>query len=57
MRYTYDIVDAQNRTLEAGFSSEDEAYTYVQHLGLTDYTILKREHYTTTGLGRDPDLH
>ena len=58
MRYTYDVVDdTSGRVLEAGFSSEEEAYVYVQHYQITNYTIVKREHYTTTGLGRDPDLH
>ena len=58
MRYTYDIVDtASNTILESGFSSEEEAYTYVQHYQILNYTIVKREHPTVTGLGRDPDLH
>ena len=58
MRYTYDVVDdASNTVLESGFSSEEEAYTYAQHFQILNYTIVKREHYTTTGLGRDPDLH
>ena len=58
MRYTYDVVDdTSNSVLESGFSSEEEAYTYAQHFQIINYTIQKREHYTTTGLGRDPDLH
>ena len=57
MRYTYDVLDARGREIETGFSSEEEAYTYVQTLNITDYTVRKNEHYTTTGLGRDPDLH
>ena len=58
MRYTYDVVDdASNTVLESGFSSEEEAYVYAQHFQIINYTIQKREHYTTTGLGRDPDLH
>jgi hypothetical protein len=58
MRYTYDVVDGDDNTiLEAGFSSEEEAYTYAQHYQLVHYTIVKREHPTVTGLGRDPDLH
>lgn len=57
MRYTYDVLDARGTEIETGFSSEEEAYTYVQTLNITDYTVRKNEHYTTTGLGRDPDLH
>ena len=58
MRYTYDVKDtASDRILEAGFSSEEEAYTYAQHYQITNYTIVKVEHHTVTGLGRDPDLH
>ena len=58
MRYTYDIQDdASNSILETGFASEEEAYVYAQHFQILHYTIVKREHYTTTGLGRDPDLH
>ena len=58
MRYTYDIVDdASDTILEAGFSSEEEAYVYTQHYQILHYTIVKREHPTVTGLGRDPDLH
>ena len=58
MRYTYDIVDtSSNTTLESGFSSEEEAYVYTQHFQIINYTIIKREHHTVTGLGRDPDLH
>ena len=57
MRYTYDVVDARDEVIEGGFASEEEAYTYTQTLNITEYTIRKVEHYTTTGLGRDPDLH
>lgn len=58
MRYTYDIQDdTSNSILETGFASEEEAYVYAQHYQLLNYTVVKREHYTTTGLGRDPDLH
>ena len=58
MRYTYDIQDdASNSILETGFASEEEAYVYAQHYQLVHYTVVKREHHTTTGLGRDPDLH
>ena len=58
MRYTYDIQDDTSMSiLESGFSSEEEAYVYAQHYQLIHYTIVKREHPTVTGLGRDPDLH
>ena len=58
MRYTYDVVDdTHNSVLEGGFSSEEEAYVYTQHYQLINYTIVRREHPTVTGLGRDPDLH
>ena len=49
MRYTYDVVDERGRVVERGFSSEEEAYEYCSIMNIT--------HYTTTGLGRDPDLH
>ena len=58
MRYTYDVCNARTgEPIECGFSSEEEAYEYTQIQNITDYTIQKREHYTVTGLGRDPDLH
>jgi hypothetical protein len=57
MRYTYDVLDARGNEIETGFASEEEAYVYVQTLGILEYTVRKVEHYTTTGLGRDPDLH
>ena len=58
MRYTYDVVDtAGDGVIESGFASEEEAYVYAQHFQIVNYTVVKREHYTTTGLGRDPDLH
>ena len=58
MRYTYDVVDdTSNTVLETGFTSEEEAYTYAQHFQILNYTIVKVEHHTVTGLGRDPDLH
>ena len=58
MRYTYDVVDdASDSVLESGFASEEEAYVYAQHFQIINYTIVKREHPTVTGLGRDPDLH
>ena len=57
MRYTYDVLDSNERVIEGGFSSEEEAYTYVQIQCITDYTVRKNEHPTVTGLGRDPDLH
>jgi len=57
MRYTYDVVDARGTTVETGFASEEEAYEYCSIMQITDYTVRKNQHYTTTGLGRDPDLH
>lgn len=58
MRYTFDVLDARTgEAIERGFSSEEEAYTYVQIQNIVDYTIRKNEHYTVQGLGRDPDLH
>lgn len=62
MRYTYDILDARGNTVETGLNSETEAQTVIdirteQGVDTSDYTIRRVEHYTTTGLGRDPDLH
>lgn len=62
MRYTYDILDARGNTVETGLNSETEAQTVIdirqeQGVDTGDYTIRRVEHYTTTGLGRDPDLH
>ena len=57
MRYTYTLRDSRDRVIESGFASEEEAYIYVQTLGITDYTIEQVQHYTVTGMGRDPDLH
>ena len=57
MRYTYTLKDSRDQVLESGFASEEEAYIYVQTLGITDYVIEREQHYTVTGMGRDPDLH
>lgn len=62
MRYTYDILDARGNTVETGLNSETEAQTVIdirqeQGVDTSEYTIRRVEHYTTTGLGRDPDLH
>ena len=62
MRYTFDVVDARGEVIEQNLSSEEEAHTYIAMLqdqghDTASWTIVKNEHYTVKGLGRDPDLH
>ena len=62
MRYTYDILDGRGNTVERNLNTEAEAQTVIdirrdQGVDTRDYTVCRREHYTTRGLGRDPDLH
>ena len=63
MRYTYDVVDARDRTVETNFNSEEEARLYIdvkREQGVQDtntWRIVEQSHYTVQGLGRDPDLH
>ncbi len=62
MRYTYSIHSATGTLIEENLNSEQDAYTVIQHLADAGvdtgaFTVSRVEHYTTTGLGRDPDLH
>ena len=62
MRYTYSIHSGTGVLVEDNLNSEEDAYTVIQQLtssGLNTsaFTVTRVEHYTTTGLGRDPDLH
>ena len=62
MRYTYNVYSGTGTLVEANLNSEEEARIVIEHLSdagvdTRDFTIAKQEHYTTTGLGRDPDLH
>ena len=62
MRYTYSIHSGTGTLVEENLGSEEEAHTVMQHLAdagvnTCAFTVVKHEHYTTTGLGRDPDLH
>ena len=62
MRYTYDVLDARENTIETGLSSEAEAHDYIaimrdSGMDTADWHIRKVEHATVRGLGRDPDLH
>tara|TARA_B100001093_G_scaffold369019_1_gene353965 strand:- start:389 stop:577 length:189 start_codon:yes stop_codon:yes gene_type:complete len=62
MRYTYNVYSGDGTLVEAQLNTEEEAHVVIAHLGdagvdTRDFTIVKQEHYTTTGLGRDPDLH
>jgi len=62
MRYTYDVLDARENTIETGLSSEAEAHDYIaimrdSGVDTADWHIRKVEHATVRGLGRDPDLH
>lgn len=61
MRYTFDVLDAQNKVLDT-LASESEAHEYIAIMrdngaNTVDWNIRKQEHATVTGLGRDPDLH
>lgn len=62
MRYTYDVLDARENTIETGLSSEAEAHDYIaimrdSGMDTADWHIRKVEHATVKGYGRDPDLH
>ena len=62
MRYTYNVYSGTGTLVEAQLNSEEEAQTVIAHLrdagvDTTDFTVKQQAHYTTTGLGRDPDLH
>lgn len=62
MRYTYTITDSRNNVVEDSLNSEQDAHDYLsllssQGIPTNDFQIVKVEHYTVTGLGRDPDLH
>ena len=61
MRYTFDVLDAQNNVLD-NLASESEAHEYIAIMrssghNTSEWHIRKLEHATVTGLGRDPDLH
>ena len=61
MRYTYDVLDAQNNVLDT-LASETEAHDYIAIMrdsghNTSDWHIREVAHATVTGLGRDPDLH
>ena len=62
MRYTYDILDERGNAVEKNLNTEAEAQTVIdirteQGVDTSRYSIRRVEHYTTRGLGRDPDLH
>jgi len=62
MRYTYNIVDSRGNTIHAKLSSKEEAHEIIaimqsQGTDTSDFSIEELQHYTVTGLGRDPDLH
>ena len=62
MRYTYEIHSGDGTVVERDLSSREEAHTVIQHLADAGantgaFSIVEVAHYTTTGLGRDPDLH
>ena len=62
MRYTYNVYSGTGVLVEENLNSEEEARVVIAHLleagvNTTDFRIRQQEHYTTTGLGRDPDLH
>ena len=62
MRYTYNVYSGDGTLVEANLSSEEEAQVVIAHLSeagvdTRDFSVECVQHYTTTGLGRDPDLH
>ena len=62
MRYTYNVHSGDGTVVEANLNSEEEARVVIEHLreagvDTGDFAVVCIEHYTTTGLGRDPDLH
>ena len=62
MRYTYNVYSGTGVLVEENLNSEEEARTVIAHLleagvDTRDFYVRQKEHYTTTGLGRDPDLH
>ena len=62
MRYTYNVYSGDGTLVEAQLNTEEEAHVVIAHLrdsgvDVVDFEVKQIEHYTTTGLGRDPDLH
>lgn len=62
MRYTYNVKSGDGTTVETNLNSEEEAYSVIAHLrdagvDVADFEVEVVTHYTTTGMGRDPDLH
>ena len=57
MYIKYDLYDSTGNPIELGLNSREEAWEYAEQKQLTDYSIVERQVYTVTGLGRDPHLH
>ena len=62
MRYTYNVYSGDGTLVESQLNTEEEAHVVIAHLrdagvDVGDFEVKCIEHYTTTGLGRDPDLH
>ena len=62
MRYTYNIVDSRGNIIHEKLPSKEEAHEIIammqsQGTDTSDFSIEELQHYTVTGLGRDPDLH
>ena len=62
MRYTYNVYSGTGVLVEENLNSEEEARVVIAHLleagvNTSDFVVKQQEHYTTRGLGRDPDLH
>ena len=62
MRYIYRIEDGRGAVIHGSIPSREQADEIVQIMSsqgvdVQDYVIVEEEHYTVTGMGRDPDLH
>jgi len=62
VRYIYRIETGRGAVVHGSIPSREQADEIMQIMSsqgvdVQDYTIMEEEHYTVTGMGRDPDLH
>ena len=62
MRYIYRIETGRGNVVHGSIPSREQADEILQIMSsqgvdVQDYVIVEEEHYTVTGMGRDPDLH
>ena len=62
MRYIYRIEDGRGSVIHGSIPRKEQADEIMQIMSsqgvdVQDDVIVEEEHYTVTGMGRDPDLH